>query len=92
MNASKQLPGQVNLIHDHCLAHCLFVCSNNVSSMPTFQFFRNKQRLATISGADPNGLEAKIVELIGTGDPAGAGSDSGVPGHMDLNGELWCDT
>jgi hypothetical protein len=54
--------------------------------MPTFQFFRNKQRLATISGADPQGLEAKIVELVGTGDAAA--SDSGVPGHMDLNGEF----
>lgn len=40
-----------------------------------------------MSGANAQALEAKIVELIGTGDAAAA-SDSGVPGHMDLNGFL----
>ena len=38
-----------------------------------------------MSGANAQALEAKIVELIGTGDPA---ADSGVPGHVDLNGFL----
>ena len=52
-------------------------------SIQTFQFFRNKQRLAVVSGADAQALEAKIVELIGTGDTAA--SDCGVPGHMDLS-------
>lgn len=39
-----------------------------------------------MSGASPQALEAKIVELIGTGDSAAA--DSGVAGHVDLNGFL----
>lgn len=45
-------------------------------------------RLATISGANAQALEAKIVELIGTEDSASV-SDCGVPGHMDLNGFIF---
>ena len=73
----------------------------NVSSMPvsartgasaqpnppiqTFMFFRNKQRVGMVSGADAQALEGKIVELIGSGD-ATAASDCPVAGHMDLAG------
>lgn len=63
--------------------------SNSVSAMPTFIFFRNRQRLAKIQGADPTALEAKIVELIGSGEFTAAddsGSDAGIAaGHMDLS-------
>lgn len=56
-------------------------------------FFRNKVRLAKIQGADPQSLENKITELLGsvdtsTGGAEGAGAstavDTGVAGHIDL--------
>lgn len=61
--------------------------SHSVSAMPTFVFMRNRQRLAKIQGADPAALEAKIVDLIGSGEfPSDtSGSDVGVTGHIDLS-------
>ena len=47
-------------------------------------FFRNKQRLAVVSGANPQVLEAKIVELVGNSSDSSSG-ESGVAGHMDLS-------
>lgn len=56
--------------------------SHSVNAMPTFIFFRNQSRIARIQGADPQALEAKIVELIGQT----SGPESGVAGHIDLSG------
>lgn len=39
--------------------------NNNVRSMPTFIFFRNTNRISTISGADPQALEDEIIKLSG---------------------------
>jgi hypothetical protein len=52
--------------------------------MPTFVFFRNQSRIARIQGADPQALEAKIVELVGQT----SGPESGVDGHIDLSGVI----
>lgn len=41
--------------------------ANSVSAMPTFIFFRARTRIARIQGADPRQLEAKISELVGSG-------------------------
>jgi thiol-disulfide isomerase/thioredoxin len=60
--------------------------SQNVSSMPTFVFYRSAVELARIQGANPGALESKIREL-GAQTPA-TGDDSGVPGHMDLSGMM----
>lgn len=55
--------------------------SQGVTAMPTFIFFRSKVKLAQIQGADPQALENKIKELVGsdTDDSEGV-----VPGHVDL--------
>ncbi|RWS11470.1 thioredoxin-like protein 1 [Dinothrombium tinctorium] len=58
--------------------------SQSVNSMPTFIFYRNRVKLARIQGADPQGLESKIQELIGNVSEDGS-SDSGIPGHIDLS-------
>lgn len=55
--------------------------SQEVTSMPTFIFYRNKTKVGQVKGADADGLEAKIKELGGSGDE---GVESGVQGHMDL--------
>lgn len=55
----------------------------NVSSMPTFIFYRNRTKLGLCQGANPQNLEAKIIEYYGGGE----GDDNGegpVAGHMDL--------
>ncbi|XP_034950036.1 thioredoxin-like protein 1 [Chelonus insularis] len=54
--------------------------SQGVSSMPTFIFYRNRAKLGMCQGANPSGLEAKIIEYYGSGD-----SDGPVAGHMDLS-------
>lgn len=60
--------------------------SENVSSMPTFIFYRSGVELTRIQGANPGALESKIREFAAQA-PA-AGDESGVPGHMDLSGML----
>lgn len=55
--------------------------------MPTFMFFRVRTRLARIQGANPAGLEAKIVELAaGSGQDSGSTESGGQPygPHVDL--------
>lgn len=49
--------------------------ANNVSAMPTFIFFRARTRLARIQGANPTTLEAKIVELSGSGGAESANNE-----------------
>lgn len=70
--------------------------SQGITAMPTFIFYRNSSRLATIQGSDVQGLENKIRELIGgslSNDGSGTGtiSESGgqkpeivAGGHIDL--------
>jgi len=53
-----------------------------VSAMPTFIFYRNRTKLGICQGADPAGLESKIVQFYGSGDTEEG--DSPVVGHMDL--------
>lgn len=57
--------------------------SQGVSAAPTFIFFRNKTKLDTLQGADPEGLESRIRQHYGDGEGEEA-EDSGVPGHIDL--------
>lgn len=64
--------------------------SNNISSMPTFIFFRARTQLARLSGANPQALEAKIIELNAssadgsTGGESSSGQSSYGP-HVELN-------
>lgn len=58
--------------------------SQGVSSMPTFIFYRNKVKIATITGANKEKLEAKLKELAGQGGDGGEGESCPVPGHIDL--------
>lgn len=51
-----------------------------VSAMPTFIFYRNRTKLGSCQGADPTGLESKIVQFYGSGE-----ADDGeapVAGHV----------
>lgn len=57
--------------------------SQGVSSAPTFIFYRNKTKLDTLKGADPEALEARIRQHYGDGDTEEV-EDCGVPGHIDL--------
>lgn len=58
--------------------------------MPTFIFFRARKRVSSSQGANPQALEAKIVELAGSGSQD-AGSSTGESGgqqygpHVDLS-------
>lgn len=54
--------------------------SQGISAMPTFNFFRNKIKLAQIRGADAQALENKIKELSGSEDE----SSETINGHIDL--------
>lgn len=58
--------------------------SQGVNSMPTFIFYRNKVKVASITGANPEALESKIRELASDSGDAGQ-SNCNVPGHIDLN-------
>lgn len=57
--------------------------SQGVSATPTFIFYRNKTKLDTLQGADPETLEARIRQHYGDGEGEEI-EDSGVPGHIDL--------
>ncbi|XP_077562796.1 thioredoxin-like [Haemaphysalis longicornis] len=57
--------------------------AHGVTAVPTFIFFRAKAKLATLRGADPASLEAKIQELVGQ-EPEGASSEK-VQGHVDMS-------
>uniref|UniRef100_L7M652 Putative thioredoxin-like protein n=1 Tax=Rhipicephalus pulchellus TaxID=72859 RepID=L7M652_RHIPC len=58
--------------------------AQGVSAVPTFVFFRAKAKLATLRGADPNTLEAKIQELLSSEPPEGAATEK-VQGHVDMS-------
>jgi len=53
-----------------------------VSAMPTFIFYRNKTKIDSFRGADPNVLEERIKKWYGEED--GGTGESVVKGHMDL--------
>ena len=36
----------------------------NVKAMPTFQFYKNSERVSEFAGADPNRLKATIADLV----------------------------
>ncbi|XP_045601804.1 thioredoxin-like protein 1 [Procambarus clarkii] len=57
--------------------------SQGVSATPTFIFYRNKTKLDSLQGADPETLEARIRQHYGDGEGEEV-EDSGVPGHIDL--------
>ncbi|XP_057321385.1 thioredoxin-like protein 1 [Microplitis mediator] len=57
--------------------------SQNVSSMPTFIFYRNRSKIDMCQGNNPSALEAKIIEhYVRGGDDEAEGP---VAGHMDLS-------
>lgn len=51
-----------------------------VSAMPTFIFYRNQTKLGLCQGADPVGLESKILQFYDSGDTED--SESPVSGHV----------
>jgi hypothetical protein len=51
--------------------------------MPTFIFYRNKMKVDTMRGADPNALEEKIKQWKG-GDEDSQDDDVIVKGHVRL--------
>ncbi|KAG8035717.1 hypothetical protein G9C98_001145 [Cotesia typhae] len=59
--------------------------SQNVSSMPTFIFYRNRTKIDRCEGANATVLEAKIVEHYGSGGAGGDDDTEAVAGHMDLS-------
>jgi len=54
-----------------------------VSAMPTFNFYRNKTKIDSLRGADPNVLEERIKKWYG--EEGGETGESVVKGHMDLS-------
>ncbi|CAG2232981.1 Thioredoxin-like protein 1 [Mytilus edulis] len=54
-----------------------------ISAMPTFIFYKNKTKIDTMRGADPNALEEKIKQWKG-GDSEGQEDDVTVKGHLDI--------
>ncbi|KAK0165992.1 hypothetical protein PV328_004457 [Microctonus aethiopoides] len=57
--------------------------AQGVNAMPTFIFYRNRIKLGLSQGANPERLEAKILEYYEGGD--GDDSEGPVSGHMDLS-------
>lgn len=55
-----------------------------ISAMPTFIFYKNKTKVDTMRGADPNALEEKIKQWKGD-DSEGGEDEVTVKGHMDLS-------
>lgn len=51
-----------------------------VNAMPTFIFYRNRIKLGLSQGANPERLEAKIIEYYEAGD--GDDSEGPVSGHV----------
>lgn len=52
--------------------------SNGVTAMPTFILFRNKVKVDSLRGADPNALEEKIKKFY----DAESEDESGVKGYV----------
>jgi hypothetical protein len=51
--------------------------------MPTFIFYRNKVKIDSQRGADPNALEEKIKKWYGEADDDG-GDEVTVKGHVSM--------
>ncbi|KAA0193147.1 Thioredoxin-like protein [Hyalella azteca] len=56
---------------------------NAITATPTFIFYRNKTKLDSLSGGDPDALEARIKKHYSEADQVET-RDSGVAGHIDL--------
>lgn len=56
---------------------------NGITATPTFIFYRNKTKLDSLSGGDPEALEARVRKHYTEADQADT-PKSGVPGHIDL--------
>ncbi|KAF2358303.1 Thioredoxin domain [Trinorchestia longiramus] len=56
---------------------------NAITATPTFIFFRNKTKLDSLSGGDPDALEARIQKHYSEADQVET-RESGVAGHIDL--------
>uniref|UniRef100_A0A6A7FZ50 Thioredoxin-like protein 1 n=2 Tax=Hirondellea gigas TaxID=1518452 RepID=A0A6A7FZ50_9CRUS len=56
---------------------------NSVSATPTFIFYRNKTKLDSLAGGDPEALEARVRKHYTDADQTDT-PDCGVPGHIDL--------
>lgn len=64
--------------------------SQNVSSMPTFIFYRNRTKIDRCEGANATVLEAKIVEHYGSNGGAGGDDDTeAVAGHVRNTNNLY---
>ena len=53
--------------------------TQGVSAMPTFIFYRNKVKIDSLKGADPNALEEKIKKWYGVDEGSG---ETLVKGHV----------
>ncbi|XP_043208310.1 thioredoxin-like protein 1 [Amphibalanus amphitrite] len=58
--------------------------AQGVRAMPTFIFYRSKNKIDSMQGADQRMLEDKIKQHYGSGDGDDAAEDCGVAGHIDL--------
>ncbi|XP_052787127.1 thioredoxin-like protein 1 [Mya arenaria] len=59
--------------------------AQGVSAMPTFIFYKNKVKIDSQRGADPNSLEEKIKKWYGGEGEEDGGDEVMVKGHMDLS-------
>ena len=50
--------------------------------MPTFLFFKNKQKVDSLRGADQDALKAKIIQWYGDGDEDESADGPSVPGYV----------
>lgn len=57
---------------------------NNVTSVPTFSFYKNKQLITQIKGANPNGLQDLVNQHQGPAEDSGVGSSVNLGGHSDI--------
>lgn len=58
--------------------------ASGVSAMPTFVFYRSKQKIDRLQGADIQGLEQKIKQHYGVAEVSGEEEKDYGPGLMDL--------
>lgn len=58
--------------------------TQDVHAMPTFIFYRKRAKLGQCQGADPTGLESKILQFYGSGDADDADDTVADPvsGHV----------
>lgn len=53
-----------------------------MSAMPTFIFYKNKVKIDSQRGADPNALEEKIKKWYGGGEGDDEGEETTVKGYV----------